>query len=139
MEPHAVTADVEPQIKALEEKAVAGTFLTYDELIAGLPDSWVDPEKVDELLVRFAHRSIELAYSWRRKVEQKVKFEEDKKRSAATANEPELIDGETPEEVEKALAQAIDEANSRRIDDPVRMYLTQMGEISLLTRDREIY
>src|SRR5688572_24461234 len=30
------------------------------------------------------------------------------------------------------------EDRSRRIDDPVRMYLTQMGEIPLLTRDEEI-
>ena len=147
MEPHAVTADFEREIQALEEKGIAGQFLTYDELIAGLPDAWVDPEKVDELLVRFARRGLELAYSTRRKVEQKVKFQEDKKRptagsaSAAPSTDagPELIDGETPEEVEKALAQAIDEAHSRRIDDPVRMYLTQMGEISLLTREREIY
>src|SRR5690606_5776626 len=31
-----------------------------------------------------------------------------------------------------------DEESSRRIDDPVRMYLTQMGEIPLLTREQEI-
>ena len=39
-------------------------------------------------------------------------------------------DGElTPEELDEI---------SRRIDDPVRMYLTQMGEIPLLTREQEI-
>jgi len=43
------------------------------------------------------------------------------------------------EEIKKDLAQALQEAASRRIDDPVRMYLTQMGEISLLTREQEIY
>ncbi len=32
----------------------------------------------------------------------------------------------------------MDEEDSRRIDDPVRMYLTQMGEIPLLTREQEI-
>ena len=31
------------------------------------------------------------------------------------------------------------DTNSRRIDDPVRMYLTQMGEIPLLTRAQEIF
>ena len=43
------------------------------------------------------------------------------------------------EELKRDLAQAMQEAASRRIDDPVRMYLTQMGEISLLTREQEIY
>ncbi len=42
------------------------------------------------------------------------------------------------EELKRDIAQALQEASSRRIDDPVRMYLTQMGEISLLTRDEEI-
>src|SRR5690606_4243705 len=37
-------------------------------------------------------------------------------------------------ELEKELA----EVSSKRIDDPVRMYLTQMGEIPLLTREQEI-
>jgi RNA polymerase primary sigma factor len=37
-------------------------------------------------------------------------------------------------ELEKELA----EATTKRIDDPVRMYLTQMGEIPLLTREQEI-
>jgi RNA polymerase primary sigma factor len=38
-------------------------------------------------------------------------------------------------ELEKELA----EAGNKRIDDPVRMYLTQMGEIPLLSREQEIY
>ena len=37
-------------------------------------------------------------------------------------------------ELEKELA----ESSNKRIDDPVRMYLTQMGEIPLLSRDQEI-
>ena len=50
-------------------------------------------------------------------------------RSAATAaNDAELTD------LQKELA----ESGAKRIDDPVRMYLTQMGEIPLLTREQEI-
>jgi RNA polymerase primary sigma factor len=37
-----------------------------------------------------------------------------------------------------ALAKELAEAGTKRIDDPVRMYLTQMGEIPLLTREQEI-
>ncbi len=51
----------------------------------------------------------------------------------------EIVEEEIDEEQIKAdIAQALQEASSRRIDDPVRMYLTQMGEISLLTREEEI-
>ena len=47
----------------------------------------------------------------------------------------EVDDEEDLSDLEKELA----EAGNKRIDDPVRMYLTQMGEIPLLTRELEIY
>ena len=48
-------------------------------------------------------------------------------------------DEDDDEEVDlAALAKELAEAGTKRIDDPVRMYLTQMGEIPLLKRDEEI-
>ncbi|HYE17524.1 MAG TPA: RNA polymerase sigma factor RpoD [Tepidisphaeraceae bacterium] len=42
------------------------------------------------------------------------------------------------EELDLNIEEEIAEAATKRIDDPVRMYLTQMGEIPLLTREQEI-
>jgi RNA polymerase primary sigma factor len=50
--------------------------------------------------------------------------------------EPGLV--EEGEEIDLNLAAELAEAGNKRIDDPVRMYLTQMGEIPLLTREQEI-
>jgi RNA polymerase primary sigma factor len=47
-------------------------------------------------------------------------------------------DEEDEEEIAATLARELAEASTKRIDDPVRMYLTQMGEIPLLTREQEI-
>src|SRR5437870_369847 len=51
----------------------------------------------------------------------------------STSIESPLIGSGSQEQVDLRV-----EASSKRIDDPVRMYLTQMGEIPLLTREQEI-
>merc|ERR1712216_702751 len=55
--------------------------------------------------------------------------------TGTTEGEPELLDDA---ETQAAVEQAIAEQGSKRIDDPIRMYLTQMGTIPLLTRGQEI-
>ena len=47
-------------------------------------------------------------------------------------------DDDDDDDLDLSLAEELAEASAKRIDDPVRMYLTQMGEIPLLTREQEI-
>ena len=121
-------------------------FITYDELNMALPDEMVEPAMVDTLLVHLQIRHVPLVESWRAPAPvtyEQVMAEADVAAAARVADPADLdiggIDEEISEEEIKAdLALALQEAASRRIDDPVRMYLTQMGEISLLTRAEEI-
>jgi RNA polymerase primary sigma factor len=120
-------------------------FITFDQLNALLPDEYVDPDKVDELLATLHVSSVRLvceAYLPKhlrpkplRIYDGETEPEPSPEQQAAGAGEEELL---SVEEVKAELFHAMQEAASKRIDDPVRMYLTQMGEISLLTRDEEI-
>ena len=110
-------------LKALIEQGKTKGYLTYDQVNDFLPDDAVNPEKLDQLLMVLEDHEIQL-----------IDESEVEEREAAT---PAKIDEEDIQQLELELS-FVEEDDSRRIDDPVRMYLTQMGEIPLLNRDQEI-
>src|SRR3954452_15486921 len=108
-------------LKALLDQGKEKGYLTYSQVNDYLPDDAVNPEKLDQLLLVLEEHGIEL-----------IDESEAEEREAAP-------DPNAPEEDRAELDLSfMDEEDSRRIDDPVRMYLTQMGEIPLLKRDEEI-
>jgi len=126
--------DPEQQIKSLIEKGKSRGFLTYDEMNRQLPEEAVSPARLDKLLATLDEMGIQLldeAESQRRSSGQVEGFEE-APAGEGTAPAEQLKEDEVLEK-ELVGAEAV-----RRIDDPIRMYLTQMGEISLLTRENEI-
>jgi RNA polymerase primary sigma factor len=106
-------------LKVLIEKGKQTGSLTYDEVNAALPES-SEPDRLPDLLELLEQQGITLIEA--------EDAEEDGE--AAVADEVLLA------EVEAAFEDS--DGDGRHIDDPVRMYLTQMGEIPLLTRDKEI-
>ncbi len=88
-------------------------FLTFTEVNNYLPDEAVNPEMLDDLLMLLEEDGLEIVQDDR---------------------QPVL----TLAEKKKLKPKVKDDEKNRKIDDPVRMYLTQMGEIPLLTRVQEI-
>src|SRR6478752_3782037 len=117
-------------LKTLLDKGKRRGFLTFDEVNDFLPDEASSPDKIHGLLESLDEMGIEL-----------INEDEAESRLLASGDlddEPdELVDEPIDEEDGELTPEDLDEI-SRRIDDPVRMYLTQMGEIPLLTRDQEI-
>jgi len=130
--------DPEQQIKTLLEKGEKKGFLTYEEMNEQLPDEAVSPGRLDKLLEKMDEMGISLldeadVESHQLRKEQEEEFEEPEESLEETDKEEQL-----KEEDELLEKQLIGEDVSRRIDDPIRMYLTQMGQIPLLTRKSEV-
>ena len=117
-------------LKTLLDLGKRRGFLTFDQVNDYLPDEASSPEKIHGLLESLDELGIEL-----------INEDEAEARLLASGDiddEPdELVDEPVDDDEGELTPEDLDEI-SRRIDDPVRMYLTQMGEIPLLTRDQEI-
>ncbi|MBI4620831.1 MAG: RNA polymerase sigma factor RpoD [Desulfobacterales bacterium] len=105
--------EVEQLINMGKEKG----FLTYDEVNDILPSDIVSSEQIDDLMIMFDENDIEIVDAV-----QKVKIPKRKI--------PELREEENEIDTE--------EESYSKGNDPVRMYLSEMGSVSLLTRDEEV-
>lgn len=121
--------DTEQHIKLLIEKGEKKGFLTYEEMNTGLPEEAVSPTRLDGLLATLDEMGIELFDEANVPKQQEEGFEETEGQVEATRKV----------EADKLLEkQLLEPEATRRIDDPIRMYLTQMGQIPLLNRQAEI-
>ncbi len=123
-------ANASANIQLLIEKGKSQGYLTYEELNELLPDDAIAPDRLDALMQRFDEMGVELL----------DEAEGNKHVAPPSADDPdESLMLEAEEEINSMKDEdEVAEVGSKRIDDPVRMYLTQMGEIPLLTRDEEI-
>ncbi|MFC1780796.1 RNA polymerase sigma factor RpoD [Planctomycetota bacterium] len=130
--------DPEQQIKRLIEKGKKKGFLTYEEMNDDLPEDAISPSRLDHLLATLDEMGVSLID------EADVEAHElGKEHDEDFDADDESLDEDDEEKDIKAEdvlleKQLVGEEISRRIDDPIRMYLTQMGQIPLLTRKSEI-
>jgi RNA polymerase primary sigma factor len=101
--------DLAEKIKELVRLAHEQGYLTYNDITEALPDALNGPEVLDEIYVKLRSLEVEI-------VDQ---------------SEVDRIKQPEPEEEDEKARLDI-------LDDPVRMYLRQMGQVPLLTREQEV-
>src|SRR6266576_444410 len=102
-------------LKTLIESGKEKGYLTYSQVNEFLPDDAVNPEKLDQLLMLLEERGIDLI--------DEADIDERESKNGKPGAEPDTIEAEL-RELDITILE--EEGDSKRIDDPVRMYLTQM-------------
>jgi RNA polymerase primary sigma factor len=105
--------DLQERLREMVKLAKEQGYLTYDDINEALPEGMVDPDEMEQLLGRL--RSMEVDIIDASEVD---RYKDGKK--------------DTDDE-EEEKDQKLD-----ILDDPVRMYLKQMGQVPLLTREQEV-
>ena len=97
-------------------------YVTYDEINSALPPEQVSSEQIEDTMSQLSEMGINIV-------------ENEESEEAEPAAKPEEAE---PEAEAETPAGNVNEAELGRTDDPVRMYLREMGSVELLSREGEI-
>jgi RNA polymerase primary sigma factor len=118
-------------IKKLIRNAKKRGYVTQDQINSALPSEEVNSEQIEGVLALFSELGINLIEA------EEAEPEEDEERAEPEEDEANGS-GEIVQATRSALAKAEKAPPPDRTDDPVRMYLREMGSVELLSREGEI-
>jgi RNA polymerase primary sigma factor len=104
-------------------------FLTYDELNSTLPAEVVSSDQFGSIMAMFGEMDIEI-------IEANDGDRPQKRSEGEVGEDIEDVDSDSEEENDKAID--LTPGALSRTDDPVRLYLKEMGSVALLSREGEI-
>jgi RNA polymerase primary sigma factor len=114
-------------VKKMIKQAKKRGFVTFDQLNEVLPSDTTSPEQIEDIMAMLSDMGINVSES------DDADSEEDKQEEADDDTDNELV-----EVTSKAVTEVKKSEPGERTDDPVRMYLREMGTVELLSREGEI-
>src|SRR5215218_7438514 len=113
-------------VKKMIKQAKKRGFVTFDQLNAVLPSDTTSPEQIEDIMSMLSDMGINVT-------EADDEGEEDDKDTPEDDTDNELV-----EVTQKAVTEVKKSEPGERTDDPVRMYLREMGTVELMSREGEI-
>ncbi|HSZ67134.1 MAG TPA: RNA polymerase sigma factor RpoD [Xanthobacteraceae bacterium] len=117
-------------VKKMIKSAKKRGYVTYEQLNAVMPSEEVTSEKIEDILAMMNEMGINVV--------ENEEAENDDEEGREEPEEEESESGEIVEVTAKPLAKSEAKEPAERTDDPVRMYLREMGSVELLSREGEI-
>src|ERR1700684_3308709 len=114
-------------VKKMIKQAKKRGFVTFDQLNEVLPSDTTSPEQIEDIMSMLSDMGINVSEA------EDSDSEEDSKEEADDETDNELV-----EVTQKAVTEVKKSDPGERTDDPVRMYLREMGTVELLSREGEI-
>ena len=118
-------------VKKLIRTAKKRGYVTHDQINSVLPSEEVNSEQIEDVLAMFSEMGVNV-------VETEEATEEGEEQREEADEEAESEGGELVEVQQKVPAKSEAKEPTERTDDPVRMYLREMGSVELLSREGEI-
>src|ERR1700688_4121910 len=117
-------------VKKMIKQAKKRGYVTYEQLNAVMPSEEVTSEKIEDVLAIMNEMGINVVETEEAEAEEEEEKDE--------PGEEESESGERVEVTPKTPAKTEAKEPTERTDDPVRMYLREMGSVELLSREGEI-
>ena len=118
-------------VKKMIKQAKKRGYVTHDQLNAVLPSEEVSSDQIEDVYAMLNEMGINV-------VDSDEAEQEEENKPAEEADDDDDSDGELVPVSNKVPAKAEKSEPSERTDDPVRMYLREMGSVELLSREGEI-
>ncbi len=116
-------------IKKMIARAKKRGVITVDELNEALPSDQMSPDQIEDVMSALNEMGVQVVES----AEESDDDDDDKEAESAQEDEVDPLDDGGPRP-----AAAVKKEPTDRTDDPVRMYLREMGAVELLSREGEI-
>ncbi len=112
-----------PEVKKLIQLGKSNGEITYDEINDTLPDKLLNSEKIDDVFILLNQLGVEVV-------------EESSRRNPAIA--PKKKGTGVAKKAAASTTQPAASTDSSYLDDPIRLYLKEIGRVSLLSGDQEV-
>jgi RNA polymerase primary sigma factor len=124
-------------VKKLIRAAKKRGYVTHDQINSVLPSEEVNSEQIEDVLAMFSEMGVNVVETEEASEEGEESREGENAREEAD-DEAESEGGDLVAVQQKIPAKAEAKEPTERTDDPVRMYLREMGSVALLSREGEV-